>query len=59
MNEENFNLGIRKFLKRVGIGSQREIERVVNKTVEEGRTGSWSFQFHTFLESLDQRSRFP
>ena len=29
MNDETFNLSIRKFLKMVGISSQREIERAV------------------------------
>ena len=37
MNEETFNLSIRKFLKKVGIGSQREIEQAVGKAIEEGR----------------------
>ncbi|HEY7902726.1 MAG TPA: DUF6494 family protein [Casimicrobiaceae bacterium] len=29
MNEETFNLSIRKFLKMVGVNSQREIEQAV------------------------------
>ena len=29
MNDETFNLSLRKFLKMVGISSQREIERAV------------------------------
>jgi 16S rRNA U516 pseudouridylate synthase RsuA-like enzyme len=29
MDEDNFNLDVRKFLKEVGITSQREIEKVV------------------------------
>ena len=29
MNEETFNMSIRKFLKKVGINSQREIEQTV------------------------------
>jgi hypothetical protein len=33
MNEEKFNLSIRKFLKLVGINSQREIEQAVAKAV--------------------------
>ena len=33
MNEETFNLSIRKFLKTVGVGSQREIEQAVAKAV--------------------------
>jgi len=36
MNEETFNLSIRKFLKVVGINSQREIERAVAKAVAAG-----------------------
>jgi hypothetical protein len=35
MNEETFNLSIRKFLKVVGISSQREIERAVVKALGE------------------------
>ena len=31
MNEETFNLSIRKFLKTVGVGSQREVERAVDE----------------------------
>jgi len=51
MNEETFNLSIRKFLKIVGIGSQREIERAVIKAMEEGRiTGSESFPAMVTLE---------
>lgn len=33
MNEETLNLSIRKFLKAVGINSQREIERAVAKAI--------------------------
>ncbi len=41
MNEDVFNIQIRKFLKRVGIQSQREIERAVRAALESGRlTGS-------------------
>ena len=36
MHEETLNLSIRKFLKIVGIGSQREIERATIKAIEEG-----------------------
>ncbi len=44
MNEETFNLSIRKFLKVVGISSQREIERAVAKALNERSiTGSESF----------------
>lgn len=37
MNEENFNMSIRKFLKLTGIGSQREIEQAVAKALASGR----------------------
>ncbi|MEO8344660.1 MAG: DUF6494 family protein [Betaproteobacteria bacterium] len=36
MNDETFNLSIRKFLKMVGISSQREIEQAVAKAVASG-----------------------
>ena len=36
MNEETFNLSIRKYLKVVGISSQREIERAVAKALADG-----------------------
>ena len=51
MNEETFNLSIRKFLKVVGIGSQREIERAVVKAMDAGLiTGSESFPATVTLE---------
>ena len=36
MNEDNLNLEIRKFLKQVGISSQREIENHIRKKFTEG-----------------------
>ena len=36
MNEDTLNLEIRKFLKRVGITSQREIEKAVRQRIEAG-----------------------
>ena len=36
MDEEKFNLSIRKFLKLVGISSQREIERAVAAAIASG-----------------------
>lgn len=36
MNEENFNLEIRKYLKKVGLTSQREIENAIAKAIEAG-----------------------
>lgn len=35
MNEDNLNIEIRKFLKKVGVTSQREIENYVRKTFSE------------------------
>ena len=37
MNEENLNLEIRKFLKKVGISSQKIIENYIIKAVKEGK----------------------
>jgi hypothetical protein len=37
VDHETFNLGIRKFLKMVGVNSQREIEQAVGKALESGR----------------------
>jgi hypothetical protein len=37
MNEDNFNMSIRKFLKMTGVGSQREIEQAVSKALAENK----------------------
>ena len=37
MNEETFNMSIRRFLKTVGVRSQAEIERAVAKAVADGK----------------------
>ena len=37
MNEDVFNASLRKFLKKVGITSQREIEMAVRDAVKSGR----------------------
>jgi len=37
MNEDTFNLEVRKFLKKVGITSQREIERAVTLALDTGK----------------------
>ncbi len=37
MNEESLNMQIRKFLKKVGISSQREIESVMRKAADSGQ----------------------
>lgn len=36
MDEDNFNMAVRKFLKEVGVTSQREIERIVREGKVEG-----------------------
>ena len=37
MNEDVFNTSLRKFLKQVGITSQREIEKAVRDAIASGR----------------------
>ena len=37
MNDEALNMSIRKFLKHVGVHSQREIESAVEKAIATGR----------------------
>ena len=51
MNDEVFNLSIRKLLKMVGVSSQREIEHAVAKAVADGAiAGSESFPAKVTLE---------
>jgi len=52
MNEDTLNLEIRKFLKHVGITSQREIEHAVLKAVETGKlNGSETIAVKMTLEA--------
>jgi ribosomal protein L1 len=37
MNEDTFNMEIRKFLKQVGVTSQREIEHAVQRAIDSGK----------------------
>ncbi len=37
MNQDAFNMSIRKFLKRVGVHSQREIEAAVEQGISTGK----------------------
>jgi hypothetical protein len=37
MDDDAFNLSVRKFLKQLGITSQREIELAVRELIDEGR----------------------
>lgn len=51
MNEETFNVSIRKFLKIVGISSQREIEKAVARALSDGLIkGSETFPAAMTLE---------
>jgi ribosomal protein L1 len=51
MDQETFNLSIRKFLKMVGVNSQREIEQAVQKAIESGKLkGSESVPVKCTLE---------
>ena len=36
MDQESFNLSLRKFLKTVGVGSQREVEQAVANAIASG-----------------------
>lgn len=37
MNEDTFNIEVRRFLKQLGVTSQREIESAVREAIEAGR----------------------
>jgi len=37
MDEDALNMSVRKFLKKVGINSQREIEKVIKQAVADGK----------------------
>ena len=51
MNEESFNLSVRKLLKTVGVNSQREIEQAVRKALDAGGIkGTESFPATVTLE---------
>ena len=51
MDQETFNLSIRKFLKMVGVNSQREIEQAVQKAMMSGKLqGSETFAAKVTLE---------
>lgn len=51
MNEDTFNLSIRKFLKMVGVSSQREIEHAVAKAMADGTVkGTEAFPAQVTLE---------
>jgi len=61
MDEDKFNMSVRKFLKQVGVTSQREIERIVReKGIDRGKlkvkivlTATGTPLHHTVEEELD------
>ncbi len=56
MDEERLNIDIRKFLKKVGITSQREIEKAVRSAVDSGRlagTETLSARVRLEVDGLD------
>jgi sortase (surface protein transpeptidase) len=51
MDQETFNLSIRKFLKMVGVNSQREIEQAVQQALQQKKlSGTETLQAHVTLE---------
>ena len=51
MDQETFNLSIRKFLKTVGVGSQREIEQAVQAALQQKKlSGEETFAVKATLE---------
>ena len=51
MDQETFNLSIRKFLKMVGVNSQREIEQAVQQALQQKKiSGSETFAAKITLE---------
>jgi hypothetical protein len=51
MDQETFNLSIRKFLKMVGVNSQREIEQAVQSALQQKKlSGSESLSAKMTLE---------
>ncbi len=58
MNEEAFNLSTRRFLKMVGINSQRQIEHAAEKALADGSiAGTETFPAKATLEIAGLRLR--
>ena len=54
MNQDLFNMEIRKYLKKVGITSQREITDLVTKAISEGKlTGNETLKAHANITLQD------
>jgi hypothetical protein len=60
MDQETFNLSIRKFLKMVGVSSQHEIEQAVQKALDSKRLkGEETFAAKVTLEIPSLGVRVP
>ena len=60
MDEETFNISIRKFLKMVGVSSQREIEHAVARAVADGSIqGTETFPARMTLEIAGLKLSVP
>ena len=60
MNQEHFEQQIRKFLKKVGINSQKEIENAVNGALQDGKLqGNESVRAKMTLELPELGLRVP
>ena len=58
MDDEELNISIRKFLKMVGVSSQREIEHAVARALNEGAiSGTETFPARMTLEIAGLRLR--
>ena len=54
MDDEAFNMSVRKFLKKVGVTSQREIEDAVRAA---GKSGNFTAKVTLEIEELDLSTR--
>ena len=51
MDEDHFNMEIRRFLKKVGVTSQREIEKAVKTALNKGKlSGNETLRAHVRLK---------
>ena len=56
MDENNFNMAIRKYLKKVGVTSQREMEQVVKNAVDGGKLSGSEIlhaRMHLQIDEID------
>ena len=53
MDQDTLNIGIRKFLKTVGVASQREIEQAVAKAVADGKIAGTETLLVTMTLTVD------